>query len=79
MGPPGAAAKAGLMVRRSTWLMMRASRKLLMSDGARKARLNEKRTDCSGVGLTMNAVRGEKFGSSRTLNLSRRAPITQRR
>ncbi len=41
-----------------------------MSDGARKARLNEKRTDCSGVGFTITAVRGEKFGSSSTLNLS---------
>ena len=50
-----------------------------MSEGARKARLNEKRTAWSGAGFRMMAVRGEKFGLSSTLNLSRRAPTTQRR
>ena len=49
-----------------------------MSDGARKARLNDTRREWFLSGLYIRLMRGEKKGSSRLPNLSTRTPADSR-
>jgi hypothetical protein len=50
-----------------------------MNDGARNARLNDRRIVWSGRGLTMKVVLGENTASAIDENLSTRPPTTQRK
>ena len=50
-----------------------------MKEGARNARLKEKRMVWFGRGFTNNAVRGDITARSSTSNRSNRVPTTQRK
>src|SRR4030095_2188443 len=72
--------RSGLISPRSSWSVIAVSMWLLISDGARKALLNDTRNVCGSDGLIRNVVRGEKTGLSlMDENLSTRPPTTQRK
>ena len=54
------------MAPRLSWFRTVTSRKLLISDGARYARLYDTRSVCAGIGLNITVVRGEITGLSST-------------
>jgi NAD(P)-dependent dehydrogenase (short-subunit alcohol dehydrogenase family) len=69
---------AGEIALRFTSFSTTVSRLLLMYDGARNARLNDRRIVCALAGLSSSVVRGEKTASSIDENLSKRAPTSHR-